>query len=133
LDNHPQTIEYAIYDQVLPQAAILAYFGIPFKPGGHLDPEKLVQSNIFEAISTMNALSSIGVNTSGFSKLLCSQFYAQIVRPQIEYDIAINCLNHTQLKTLEEAQGKCIRKIYGASRKTSTKVMLHLAKLPTMK
>ncbi|EIE79403.1 hypothetical protein RO3G_04108 [Rhizopus delemar RA 99-880] len=45
---------------------------IPFKPGGHLDPEKLVQSNIFKAMSTMNVLSSIGVNPSGFSKLLCS-------------------------------------------------------------
>ncbi|EIE79794.1 hypothetical protein G6F46_013003 [Rhizopus delemar] len=84
-------------------------------------------------MSTMNVLSSIGVNPSGFSKLLCSRFYAQIVRPQMEYGIAINCFNHTQLKSLEEAQDKCICKIYGASRKTSTKVMLHLAKLPTMR
>ncbi|KAG1444271.1 hypothetical protein G6F46_012551 [Rhizopus delemar] len=72
LDNQPQTIEYAIYDQVLPQATTFTYLGIPFKPGGHLDPEKLVQSNIFKAMSTMNVLSSIGVNPSGFSKLLCS-------------------------------------------------------------
>ncbi|KAG1569857.1 hypothetical protein G6F48_002230 [Rhizopus delemar] len=85
------------------------------------------------AMSTMNVLSSIGVNPSGFSKLLCSRFYAQIVRPQMEYGIAINCFNHSQLKSLEEAQDKCICKIYDASRKTSTKVMLHLAKLPTMR
>jgi hypothetical protein len=98
-----------------------------------LDPEKLVQNNILKAMSTMNALSSIGVNPSGFSKLLCSRFYAQIVRPQMKYDIAINCFNHTQLKTLEEAQNKYIRKIYGASGKISTKVMLYLDKLPTMK
>ncbi|EIE76661.1 hypothetical protein RO3G_01365 [Rhizopus delemar RA 99-880] len=97
LDNQPQTVEYAIYDQVLPQATTFTYLGIPFKSGGHLDPEKLVQSNIFKAMSTMNVLSSIG------------------------------------LKSLEEAQDKCICKIYGASRKTSTKVMLHLAKLPTMR
>ncbi|EIE91862.1 hypothetical protein RO3G_16573 [Rhizopus delemar RA 99-880] len=133
LDNQPQTVEYAIYDQVLPQATTFTYLGIPFKPGGHLDPEKLVQSNIFKAMSTINVLSSIGVNPSGFSKLLCSRFYAQIVRPQMEYGIAINCFNHSQLKSLEEAQDKCIYKIYGASRKTSTKVMLHLAKLPTMR
>ncbi|KAG1150756.1 hypothetical protein G6F38_001803 [Rhizopus arrhizus] len=133
LDNQPQTIVYAIYDQVIPQATTFNHLGIPFKPGGHLDPEKLVQNNILKSMSTMNALSSIGVNPSGFSKLLCSRFYAQIVRPQMEYGIAINCFNHTQLKTLEEAQNKCIRKIYGASGNTSTKVMLHLAKLPTMK
>ncbi|KAG0741004.1 hypothetical protein G6F16_009065 [Rhizopus arrhizus] len=78
-------------------------------------------------MSTMNVLSSIGVNPSRFSKLLCSRFYAQIARPQMEYGIAITYLNHTQLKTLEEAQNKCIRKIYGTSRKTSTKVILHLA------
>ncbi|KAG1050886.1 hypothetical protein G6F43_006865 [Rhizopus delemar] len=82
---------------------------------------------------TINVLSSIGVNPSGFSKLLCSRFYAQIARPQMEYDIVINCLNHIQLKNLEEAQDRYIRKIYGGSRKTSTKVMPHLAKLHTMK
>ncbi|KAG1490826.1 hypothetical protein G6F54_010442 [Rhizopus delemar] len=60
LDNQPQTVEYAIYDQVLPQATTFTYLGIPFKSGGHLDPEKLVQSNIFKAMSTMNVLSSIG-------------------------------------------------------------------------
>lgn len=98
-----------------------------------LDPEKLVQSSVFKAISTMHVLSSIGVNPSGFSKLLCSRFYAQIVRPQMEYGIAINCFNHTQLKSLEEAQDKCICKIYDTSGKIPTKVMLHLAKLSTMK
>jgi len=51
----------------------------------------------------------------------------------MKHGIAINCFNHTQLKTLEEAQNKCIHKIYGASGKTSIKVMLHLAKLPTVK
>ena len=70
----------------------------------NLDPVKFVQSNIFKAMSTMNVLSSIGVNPSRFSKLLCSRFYAQIARPQMEYGIAITYLNHTQLKTLEEAQ-----------------------------
>ncbi|ORE19333.1 hypothetical protein BCV71DRAFT_177866, partial [Rhizopus microsporus] len=50
-----------------------------FKPSGHLNPEKLVQNDNFKAMSTMNVLSSIGVNPSGFSKLLCSRFYAQIV------------------------------------------------------
>ncbi|KAG1048532.1 hypothetical protein G6F43_009080 [Rhizopus delemar] len=111
LDNQPQIIKYAIYDQGLQQATTFAYLGMPFKPGDHLDPEKLVQSNIFKAMSTINVLSSIGVNPSGFSKLLYSRFYAQIVRPQTEYGIAINYLIYTQLKTLEEAQDKCIRKI----------------------
>ncbi|KAG0750055.1 hypothetical protein G6F62_001504 [Rhizopus arrhizus] len=61
LDNHPQAIEYTIYDQVLAQATAFTYLGIPFKSDGHLDPEKLVQSNIFKAMPIMNALSSIGI------------------------------------------------------------------------
>ncbi|KAG0961333.1 hypothetical protein G6F31_009763 [Rhizopus arrhizus] len=60
LDNQPQTIEYAIYDQVIPQATTFNYLGIPFKPGGHLYLEKLIQINILKAMSTTNALSSIG-------------------------------------------------------------------------
>ncbi|ORE06615.1 hypothetical protein BCV72DRAFT_328256 [Rhizopus microsporus var. microsporus] len=38
----------------------------------------------------MNMLSSVGVNPSGFSKLLCTKFYAHIVRLQLEYGLAIN-------------------------------------------
>ncbi|EIE85550.1 hypothetical protein RO3G_10260 [Rhizopus delemar RA 99-880] len=72
-------------------------------------------------MSTMNVLSSIGVSSSRFSKLLCSRFYAQIVRPQMEYDMTINCFNHTLLKSLEETQDKYIRQIYGVPGKTPTK------------
>ncbi|KAG1050440.1 hypothetical protein G6F43_007290 [Rhizopus delemar] len=132
-DNQLQTIEYAIYGQVLPQATTFTYLGISFKPDDHLDLVKLVQSNTFKAMSTMNVLSSIGVSSSRFSKLLCSRFYAQIVRPQMEYDMTINCFNHTLLKSLEETQDKYIRQIYGVPGKTPTKVMFHLTKLPIMK
>ncbi|KAG1329778.1 hypothetical protein G6F62_007521 [Rhizopus arrhizus] len=55
--------KYAIYDQVIPQATTFNYLGIPFKQGGHLDAEKLVQNNILKAMPTMDALSSIGVRT----------------------------------------------------------------------
>ncbi|KAG1169992.1 hypothetical protein G6F46_008291 [Rhizopus delemar] len=66
-------------------------------------------------MSTMHVLSSIGVNPSGFSKLVCSRFYAPIVRPQMEYGLAIHCFDPTQLRSLEEAQDKCLCKIDGVS------------------
>ncbi|KAL4209705.1 hypothetical protein AB4K20DRAFT_1977725 [Rhizopus microsporus] len=64
-------------------------------------------------------LSSVGVNPSGFSKLLCTS-------------LAINRFTVSQLRTLEEAQNNCIKKIYGARGKAITKVMLHMSKLPLM-
>ncbi|KAG1563701.1 hypothetical protein G6F45_011756 [Rhizopus arrhizus] len=80
----------------------------------------------------MNVLNSIGINPSGFSRLLSTRFSAHIVRPQLEYGLAINRFNNTQLKSIEDVQDTCLRKIYGAREKTFTKVMPHLAKLPLM-
>ncbi|KAG0765772.1 hypothetical protein G6F57_002471 [Rhizopus arrhizus] len=96
LDNHPQVIEYAIYDQVLPQATTFTYLGIPFKSGGHIDPEKLVQSNIFKAMPTMNALSSIGIQGKK-TKLLSS------CRPTITLDPIL------RLPITHKERSRCIR------------------------
>ncbi|KAG1540170.1 hypothetical protein G6F49_012192 [Rhizopus delemar] len=132
LDNSTDPCTYTLYDQPLPRETTFAYLGVPFKPGGYLDSEELIQRNTHKALATMNMLSSIGVNPSGFSKLLCTRFYAHIVRPQLEYGLAINRFTVHQLHALEEAQNSCIRKIYGARGKASTKVMLHMSKLPLM-
>ncbi|EIE75313.1 hypothetical protein G6F46_003108 [Rhizopus delemar] len=85
-----------------------------FKPDGYVDSVELIQRNIHKALATMNTLSSIGVNPSGFSKLLCTRFYAHIVRPQLEYGLAINRFTVHRFHALEEARNNCIRKIYGA-------------------
>ncbi|KAG1150124.1 hypothetical protein G6F37_000613 [Rhizopus arrhizus] len=80
----------------------------------------------------MNALSSIGVDSSDLSKLFSTRFYTYIVHPKLEYGLAINHFTRSQLHALDEAQGTCIRRIYGALGKTSIKVMLHLSRLPFM-
>ncbi|ORE23452.1 hypothetical protein BCV71DRAFT_169858, partial [Rhizopus microsporus] len=46
------------------------------------------------------------------------------------HGLAINRFTVSQLHTLEEAQNNYIKEIYGARGKTSTKVMLHMSKLP---
>ncbi|CEI99494.1 hypothetical protein RMCBS344292_13583 [Rhizopus microsporus] len=130
LDNSTDPITYTLYDQPLPRGTTFAYLGVPFKPGGYLDPEELIQRNTCKALATMNMLSSVGVNPSGFSKLLCTRFYAHIIRFQLEYGLAINRFTVSQLHTLEEAQNNCIKKIYGARGKASTKVMFRMSKLP---
>ncbi|KAL1929636.1 hypothetical protein VTP01DRAFT_1774 [Rhizomucor pusillus] len=132
LDNHPNPIDYKLYSQPLPRQSSFAYLGIPFKPGGFLDPQALVHHDCSKAIATMNFLNSIGVNLSGFSKLLSSRFYAHIVRPQLEYGLAINTFCNSELKQLEDTQNKCMRKIYGTHDRSSPKVILHIANLPTM-
>ncbi|EIE92465.1 hypothetical protein RO3G_16987 [Rhizopus delemar RA 99-880] len=119
LDNQLEPIPYTIYNRVLPQ-------------GGYLDSDELIRRNSSKALATMNVLNSIGINPSGFSRLLSTRFSAHIVRPQLEYGLAINRFNNTQLKSIEDVQDTCLRKIYGAREKTFTKVMPHLAKLPLM-
>ena len=41
----------------------------------------------------MKQIASIGVNKKGFDKLISTQFYNQIVRPQLEYGLAISTFN----------------------------------------
>ena len=84
LDNSTDPITYTLYEEPLPRGTAFVYLGVPFKPGGHLDPGELIQHNACKALATMNMLSSVGVNPFGFSKLLCTRFYAHIVRPQLE-------------------------------------------------
>lgn len=102
LDNHPQPIGYKLCSQILPHQSSFTYLGVSFKPSGFLDPESLVSRSCTRVLATMNILKSIGLNPSGFSRLLSSRSYAQIVRSQMEYGLAINLLFHSQLKRLED-------------------------------
>jgi hypothetical protein len=81
----------------------------------------------------MNVLTYAGVNYNGFDRLLFTRFYAQIVCALLEYGLAINRLTASRIKAPEDAQNECLRRIYGASKCVSTKVMRHLSRLPTMK
>ncbi|ORE08649.1 hypothetical protein BCV72DRAFT_322994 [Rhizopus microsporus var. microsporus] len=83
-----------------------AYIDVPFKSSGYIDSEKLIQHNTHKTLATMNMLSSVGVNLS-----------------------AINNFTASQLRVLEEAQNNCIKKIYGARGKASTKAMLHTSNI----
>ena len=81
----------------------------------------------------MRQLVTLGVNKNGLDYLLSTSFYAQIVRPQLEYGLAITTFNSREIQALENCQNQCIRQIFGGRPFTSTKVMLHLANLPNMK
>jgi hypothetical protein len=73
LDSSTDPITYTLYDQPLPKETTFAYLGVLFKPGGYFDPEELIQCNTRKALAMMDMLSSVGVNPSGFSKLLCTR------------------------------------------------------------
>jgi hypothetical protein len=80
----------------------------------------------------MNQLAIIGLNPSDFKQLLAARFYKQIVRPQLEYCLAINKVSSLLLDKLEIAQNKCLHKIVSGSYRFSINVMLQLTKSPTM-
>jgi hypothetical protein len=81
----------------------------------------------------MNQLSTIGLNSKGFSQLLATCFYKQIVRTQLDYGLAINKIPSYQLDKLEHAQNTCPRRIFGGSSRSSINVMLQLTKFRTIK
>ncbi|KAG1548195.1 hypothetical protein G6F49_009974 [Rhizopus delemar] len=133
LSDMNDDLSYELYGQTLLKQHSFSYLGVPFKPGGYLNPQELIEHNVCKAFAMMNVLTSVGVNPNGFDRLLSTRFYAQIVRARLEYGLAINRLTASQIKVLEDAQNDCLRRIYGASKRASTKVMRHLSRLPTMK
>ncbi|KAG0750192.1 hypothetical protein G6F62_000889 [Rhizopus arrhizus] len=101
------------------------WYPIPFRPGGYLDTFKLLNINTNKVLATMNQLLAIGLHPKSFSPLLAVRFYKQIIRAQLEYGHAIT-------NKFEDVQNTCIRRIFGGSSRSFTKVMLHLTKLPSM-
>ncbi|KAI7902146.1 uncharacterized protein BX663DRAFT_511875 [Cokeromyces recurvatus] len=116
----------------LPSEASFSYLGIPIKPGGLIDTAVLINLNTKKAGSSMNQISSLGVNHKGFNRLLLVRFYSQMIRSQMEYGLAICTLNSSHFTKLEACQNECIRRIFGGSARSSTKVMLHLVQQPSM-
>ncbi|KAG1510472.1 hypothetical protein G6F53_006656 [Rhizopus delemar] len=127
------TQSYSLYNTAIPRQDSFPYLGIPIRPGGYINTSELIQGNINKALKTMNQMTAIGVNSTGFDRLLSARFYCQIVRPQLEYGLAISAVKYREFQQLESCQNQCLRRIFGGSRRSSVKVMLHLINQPTMK
>ncbi|KAG0972675.1 hypothetical protein G6F29_013330 [Rhizopus arrhizus] len=61
----------------------------------------------------MNQMTAIGVNSTSFDKLTSTRFYSQIVRPQLEYSLAISAVKFRKLQKTEPCQNQCLRRIFG--------------------
>ncbi|KAG1152166.1 hypothetical protein G6F37_001390 [Rhizopus arrhizus] len=133
LFSSSDTQDYALYGITLPRQVSFSYLGIPISPGGYLNTKKLIQNNINKAQKTMNQMTVIGVNSTGFDKLTSTRFYSQIVRPQFEYGLIISAVKFKEPQKIESCQNQCLRRIFGGTSRSSIKVMLHLVNQPTMK
>ncbi|KAG0822627.1 hypothetical protein G6F18_011706 [Rhizopus arrhizus] len=133
-DHNPTqpSSSYTLYGEPISKQSSFPYLGIPFRPGDYLNTVALVNQNKAKALATMNQLSAIGVHPKDFSPLLSTRFYSHIGRAQLEYGLAITKITTFLSKQLEDAQNVCLRWIFGGSHTTSTAVMLHMSKLPTM-
>lgn len=100
LDSQHQPIDYKLYKQALPHQSSFVCLEVSFKLGGFLDSEPLLDRDCTKALDTTSIIMSIRLWPIGFSKLLSSRFYTQIVCPQMEYGLAIGLLFHSQLKRL---------------------------------
>ncbi|SAM00172.1 hypothetical protein [Absidia glauca] len=70
----------------------------------------------------MLTLSTLGLNSRGYAKLLSVRLYQQFLRPQMEYGLAITHLGKERMRPLEQVQDTCLRRIFEAHDKSSTKV-----------
>ena len=132
LDPTDQSLTYAFYGDALPICPSFSYLRIPFRPGEYLDTFKLLKFNTNKALATMNQLSAIGLHPKDFYPLLAVHFYTQIIRTQLEYGLTITKITPFLTNKFEDAQNTCIRRIFGGSSRSSTKVTLHLTNLPSM-
>ncbi|KAG1169767.1 hypothetical protein G6F71_008147 [Rhizopus microsporus] len=121
VDPNPTRQKYYLYNSELPNEDYFPYLGVPIKSGGIIDKSALLQQNINKALGTMRQLVTLGVNKNGLDYLLSTRFYAQIVRPQLEYGLAITTFNSREIQALENCQNQCIRQIFGGRPFTSTK------------
>jgi hypothetical protein len=92
-----------------------------------------VERNANKAFVTMNLLATIGVNPYGFNKFLSNCLYTQMVHAEMKYGLAINRFTSSQIKAMEDVQVTYLCQIYGVKHHTSTKVMYHVAQLPSMR
>lgn len=106
---------YATRNQALPYETSFAYLDIPFTPKGYLDPYELIKHSSSKASATMSVLMSIDINPSGFSRLLLTKFYN--IQP-----IALGDMLKIRIPVRSAMP----------SERSSTKVMLYLAKLSLM-
>ncbi|KAG1000950.1 hypothetical protein G6F63_013806 [Rhizopus arrhizus] len=84
------TQSYSLYNTAIPRQDSFPYLGIPIRPGGYINTSELIQGNTNKALKTMNQMTAIDVNSTGFDRLLSAHFYCQIVHPQLEYNLAIS-------------------------------------------
>ncbi|KAI9274767.1 hypothetical protein BDA99DRAFT_533378 [Phascolomyces articulosus] len=99
-----------------------------------MDTQLLIEHNTRNATSTPNCLNALGLSPTGFTRLLATHIYAQFIRPQMEYGLAIQKTQQKHTKLLENTQSSCLRRIYGSNnQRASTKVMQHLINIPSMK
>lgn len=56
-----------------------------------------------------------------------------MIHAGMKYGLAINRFTSSQIKATEDVQDTYLCQIYGVKHHTSTKVMRHLARLPSMR
>jgi hypothetical protein len=123
--------EMTLYGETLPVVDTFTYLGMPFNYQG-LSASDMVSLRSPGALATMAVLNRVGVNRNGFSLLLCARLYTTFIRPKLEYGIAITKFNGQQLKSLESAQNKCLRRLVGGGPGTAVAVLRHILRLPPM-
>ncbi|KAG1173447.1 hypothetical protein G6F70_008659 [Rhizopus microsporus] len=83
-EEHNTALNYQLYGELN-----LAYLGISFKSGGHINTTGLITVNTTMVLAIFAQIAAIGVNPRDFGHLLSARFYVQTVRAHSDYCLAI--------------------------------------------
>ncbi|KAI9363175.1 hypothetical protein BD770DRAFT_315419 [Pilaira anomala] len=120
---------FTLYGEAIPTVQQFTYLGMEFNQKGLYGPG-ILEKRSGAALSTVNLLTSSGMNRNGFSLLFCSRLYTCFIRPKFEYGLAISKLSAPDFKALEDLQNKVVSTFLGSRH---TNVAKHITCLPMMR
>lgn len=126
-------LKYYLHSRDLPSKDSFTYLGAPIKSASVEYKQALLQQNINKALKAMKQLITFGLNKKWLNYLFSTRFFAQIVRSQLEYGLAITFFNLREIRSIENCQNQYMLQIFGGRPSNSTIVMLHLGRLLTTK
>ena len=107
-----------LYGLELPEVDVATYLGIPFTANG-IDWGRLRRTRTGKAKGVISLLCELGMNANGWTTYASAQVFRMMVRPVMEYGVALKVLSVKEVRDYQKTQDLALRTIFSAPAKTS--------------